>query len=550
MEKKNSFLKAVSMFSDCRTENGAISNSSTGSELIDQFAVSGNFRNRELDVVFGEQEELWRVNAEMALRFPFYLRMITRKVKVTNNFVTEKVQNGQGSRDESFKRLLWIAKEQPNSFYKNIWVLPMVGSWKDIWTMMYYDVQYNLNCIDQTYMFELLRQGISCEEHVELIKKFMPRIKSKSKLTTEWTKTTNKMAKDFAEYLGISAKEYNKFKASGKAHEFQKTICGGKYDEIKWNLIPGRALNLLVNSKFLDNHNLVESYTNWLIEQPTAKFTGYVYELGKQVRDNTIYHWRKDPICNLQLHQKITIDKQFDSLIETAKANGNINENVWVALDTSGSMACPTDANVSALDIATSLGVYFSTLNQGAFHKNVIMFDNVSRVKQLNGSFTEMMLQLPMDAMGGTNFQSVVDEICRVRRENPNIPLEDYPSTLLIVSDLQFNPTKSWRYERNEEIELTNYQAMKEKLYNVFPTEFVDSMKFIWWNVASRTKDYPARMDDGGCYMFSGYDGSIVSMLLGVDEVEQKPNEPKKTKTMEEVVFDALNQEILQQVKL
>ena len=54
MEKKNSFLKAVSMFSDCRTENGAISNSSTGSELIDQFAVSGNFRNRELDVVFGE----------------------------------------------------------------------------------------------------------------------------------------------------------------------------------------------------------------------------------------------------------------------------------------------------------------------------------------------------------------------------------------------------------------------------------------------------------------------------------------------------------------
>lgn len=550
MEKKNSFLKAVSMFSDCRTENGAISNSSSGSELIDQFAISGNFRNRELKDVFAEQEMLWKSNAVMALRFPFYLRMITRKVKVNSKFVTEKIQCGQGSRDESFKRLLWIAKEQPNSFYKNIWVLPMVGSWKDIWMLMYYDIAYGVNCINKDIMFELLRQGIASEEHVELIKKFMPRIKSKSKLTTDWTKTTNDLAKSFAEYLGISSKEYNKFKAGGTAHDFQKVICAREYDKIKWNMIPGRALNLLVNSKFLNNHELVEPYTNWLIEQPTAKFTGYVYELGKQVRNAMIYPWRKEPKCTLQLHQKVTIDKQFDSLIETAKSNGKINENVWVALDTSGSMGTPTDANVSAMDIAMSLGVYFSTLNQGAFHKNVIMFDNVSRVKQLSGSFTDMFSQLPMDSMGGTNFQSVVDEICRVRRENPNIPLEDYPSTLLVVSDMQFNPSNRWYYQRNEELELTNYQAMKEKLYNVFPREFVDSMKFIWWNVASRTKDYPARMEDGGCYLFSGYDGAIVSMLLGVDEIEQKPNEPKKQKSMEEVVFDALNQEILQQVKL
>ena len=40
--------------------------------------------------------------------------------------------------------------------------------------------------------------------------------------------------------------------------------------------------------------------------------------------------------------------------------------------------------------------------------------------------------------MGSTNFQSVVDEIVRIRKSNPNIPLEDYPSTLLVVSDMQF----------------------------------------------------------------------------------------------------------------
>ena len=72
-------------------------------------------------------------------------------------------------------------------------------------------------------------------------------------------------------------------------------------------------------------------------------------------------------------------------------------------------------------------------------------------------------------------------------------------------------------------------------------------MKFIWWNVRGNTTDFPARMDDGGCYMFSGFDGSIVSMLLNE---EQKPKDGKVQKTMEEMVNEALSQEILLQVNL
>lgn len=546
--EKNLFLNAVRTH-DTVTENGAVAHSSTGSEFIDQFASAGNYRNRNIYDVFVDQELLWKVNPKMALRFPFYLRMVTRKVKVHNNFVTEKVQNGQGSRDESFKRLLWIAQNHPTTFYKNIWVLPIIGSWKDLWTIMFYDIKFDINAIDRSIIFDLLYQGMKCDEHVELIKKFMPRIKSKSKLTTEWNTITNDLAKEFAKHLGLTAKEYNKSKASGTAHDFQKLICEQKYSEIKWNMIPGKALNLLVNSKFLDNHSLTDEYTKWIMGQPIAKFTGYVHELGKQVRECLQYTWRANTNeLNMPLYKKVTIDKQFDSLIETARANGKINSKVWTALDTSGSMGTRTDAGVTAMDICTSLGCYFSTLNEGAFHKNVIMFDNTSRVLQLNGSFTDMMTQIPYNAMGGTNFQSVVDEICRVRRENPTIPLEDYPDTLLIVSDMQFNPTNSWRYVQDTVVERTNYEAMKSKLYEVFPTEFVDSMKFIWWNVASSTKNYPARMDDGGCYMLSGYDGAIMSMILGTEE--EKTSEPKKMKSMEEIIHEALNQEILLQVNL
>lgn len=537
---ENLFMKAIGK-NDVLTENGAISNSSTGMAIVDQFGKAGNYMGRNIKDVFKDQKTIWKENVINALRFPFYLRLISRTIKINDGFITDKVQHGQGLRDESFKRLLWIAKNHKEQFYNNLWCLPIVGSWKDLFQMMFYDVEFETNCLDRKIFFQLLKEGLSYEEHSELIKKFMPRIKSKSKLTTNWTKVMNDIAKEFAKFMNWDNKTYNKFKSSGTAHEFQKQICGGMYKNINWNKIPGRALNLLVSSKFLENHNLVESYSEWLDKQPVAKYTGYVYELAMAYKNS--FKNNKIP-----LYKSKTLDKQFDSLIETAQKDSIIKENVWCALDTSGSMRWAFNGKVTAMDICLSLGVYFSTLNKGAFHKNVIMFDNKSYVKQLNGSFTEMLSQIPMNAMGGTNFQSVVDEICNIRLSHRDIPLEDYPTTLLIVSDMQFNPSNNPYSKVSDRSITTNYKEMKNKLYSVFPKKFVHSMKFIWWDVTSRKNDFPARIEDGGCYMISGFDGSIVNLILGEDKTKKEVE--KQTKTMEEMVEEALTQEILMQISL
>ena len=531
MDKTKVFIPDFSNFAI--TENGAVSYASTGKAIADQFGKAGTYRGRAIDAVFKEQEALWLENHLQAIRFPFYLRMITRKVKVNEKSVTEKVQKGQGARDESFKRLLWFSVHQPDIFYKNIWVLPMVGSWKDLWTLMYYDITLGLNSIDHNVIFDLINQGLKCKSHMELIKKFMPRIRSTKKCTTDWATITNNLAREFANYNGFSYKDCNKLKTSGTAHDFQKLICSGRYKDINWNLIPGRALNKLTAKDFLKKHDLEGDYIDWLEKQPTVKYTGYVYELGKEVIDNAHR--------GLPTHRRITIDKQFDELVKKAVEDGNVLGNVWCALDTSGSMTCGNLNGVSPFDICISLGAFFSTINTGAFHKNVIMFDNVSRVLQLKGTFTQMINKIisTTTAWGGTNFQSVVNEIVRIRKENPNIPLEDYPQTLLIVSDMQFNPVGG-----NKD---TNYVAMKKTLYEFFPKEFVDNMKFIWWQVNGNAKDVPATLADGGCYFFSGFDGSIVTLLLGGELAEFEKTE-KRQPTMEEMIGVALGQEILSYV--
>lgn len=541
------------------TENGALSNATTGSALIDQFGKAGNYRGRNISDVFNDQETIWEENEELAARFPFYLRMITRKIKVNDNAITEKVQKGQGARDESFKRLLWIARNHPTTFYNNIWILPLVGSWKDIWTLMFYDELYKTNAIDNMAMFELLNEGLKCDAQVDLVKKFMPRIKSMSKCKTDWTKCANKLAKQFADFNGLDyIKGYNKLKATGTAHDFQKIICGRDYSKLNWNRIPGRALNLLVNGKFLENQSLVDDYTEWVLKQPTAKFTGYVYELGKIVNENCPYSYQRniEVSSKLPLYKRVTIDRQFDELIKKAKEdNGGIQGNVWCALDTSGSMTTRVQGtNVTALDICTSLGVFFAELNTGAFHNNVIMFDNTSHVRKLTGSFTDRMCQLPMDAMGGTNFQSIVDEIIRIRRNHPNVPLSDYPQTILVVSDMQFNPSGGYSYhfyeKPSDKVVRTNYEEMKSKLATVFPQDFVDQMKFIWWDCTSRKSDFPATLENPDCYFFSGFDGSIITLLLGGDAKEVSEDGTVRTISMQELVQKALSQEMLSYIKI
>lgn len=537
----NDFLRAATNVA--RTENGALSYATTNSVCVDQFGKAGSFRGRDLADVFNDQEKLWQANPEFAVKFPFYLRMVTRKTKLADGTVTETPQRGQGARDESFKRLLWFAKNQPDVFYNNLWLLPVVGSWKDLWVLLTMD-----DTLDQTKVFSVIAEGCQNESQKDLVKKYLPQIRANKKCKTDWSIKTNNLAKAFCKWARWSAEEYRRFKSTGKAHTFQQYISKGMYDKLDWNKISGKALLNLSSGKFLTNHNLVNNYFDWISTTPTAKFNGYPYELGMKMFQLLHNNSMSAKVA------KMTMDAQFENLLKTAKENtGGITGNVWCALDTSGSMMgrISHDSNLSAYDVCISLGIYFSSLNEGAFHKNVIMFDDNSRVKQLSGTFSEMYSDIAKSstAWGGTNFQSIVDEIVRIRKTRPNIPLSDYPTTILVVSDMQFNPVTSWNDRHSTE--RTNYEAMKEKLAMVFPKDFVDSMKFVWWNVnGRRTVDMPATLDDGGNYFFSGFDGSVVTLLLGGEsQIVDKTTGEKRTPTMEELIEIAMNQDVLNLVK-
>lgn len=527
---ENQFLKATTT-TNTVTENGALSHSTSGLSdggiILDYFSKSATYVDREAESVFADISKIIASDKLLALKVIFYNRMITRKIKSLSN-ETELVQKGQGLKSEFRKAVIYLINNNPDLIYKNLWLIPMIGSWKDLF---HKDLVKHL---DVNKVVELIKQGLSSEYHRGLIAKYLPRIKSNGNIKNDEQLALNNFAKKICKKLHWGYTDYRKFKSSPEntAHLWQRLACANRWDEIEFGKISGKALSTLVNNKgkdkltTLERHGLVDKYTNWILNQPTAKFNGYVYELLKQTENN-----------NLKIHEKLTIDKQFDNLINVAKTdNGGIKGNVWCALDTSGSMGSIVTKNISAYDICVSLGIYFSTLNEGAFKDNVIMFDNTSRVLQLKGSFTDKVRQIrnTSTAWGGTNFQSVIDEIVRVRTNNPNIPVEDFPQTLLVVSDMQFNPVGG-----NTQ---TNYESAMKKLKSVGLPEIT----IVWWYVTGRSKDFPNKMDDKGVIMIGGFDGAIISNLLGgeTEKIDEVTKEVRKL-TPYENMLKALDQEIL-----
>lgn len=522
----NKFLTTL-FRANTRTENGAISNSSTGNLFLDYFSKAGTYRNRELETVFADISAMWDEDPKQALQVVFYNRMISRSIK---GFIeVENMQAGQGNKDEFRKSLIWIARYYPDSLNKNLWIVPLVGCWKDLWHADLIDE------LDADAVYRLIERGIASEYNKDLIAKYLPRIRSKSNVYNERHIKLNAFALGLIKHLKWSPVKYRKFKSSGKAHDFQKKMSNGLFTEIDFNSIPGKALHQLVNKKGKDDkttferHGIESTYLDWIKKQPVAKFTGYVYELMSVVNSK------------MSLSQKYTVDKQFDGLIQKTREGNSITENLWCALDTSGSMMAPV-ADTNAYNICISLGVYFSTLNQGVFKDQVIMFSDKSKVKKLAGSFSDKVMQIKSaeTAWGSTNFQSVIDEIVRVRLANTDIPISDFPSSLLVVSDMQFNPTLG--------NSMTNYRTAMKKLAAVG----LPKIRIIWWWVTGRGTDFPSTIDDKNVIMIGGFDGSILSLLLNEEVKETGLQMPKmnKQKGPYEAMQKALSQEVLELIQL
>lgn len=523
--------------------NGALKLTSTGDPFVDQFGLISQYRQlRPYSSISKDMQELWNIDPMYTLKLLFYIRLITRKVKFSNGTETSKVQKGAGLRHEAFMRMLWLAVNHSDVFYKNLPLFITIGSWKDIIQLMSYDLQYHgwdNKVLDFNKMSDFILAGLENPNTCNLVKKFLPTIKAKSKCKTLESQADTIIGKFLTHKLfdggefspKLHSKNYHlyrKLKSSGTAHEWQQMISRSQFN-IDFSKVHGRALALLVSGNYLKNHNLEKDYENWIKKQPVAKFTGFVYELFKGLN------------LNSPLYKKYTIDKQFENLIQTAK-EGSSESSFIVARDTSGSMSSNVKGlNISSNEVAKSIALYFSYLLKGQFANSYIEFDSKPELRYWEGnSPSDKYLKNTSYAYGSTNFLGIADLFIKIYKHTS---IEKFPKGLICISDGEFNDSGDNK---------TNFQSFKDRLLKAgFPKDYVDNFKIVLWDIPNtfygneeiRPK-FESYADTPNFFYMGGFDPAGITFLLGGEVNKSIPKTPR------ELFETAMNQEIMDYIQM
>ena len=546
MRSSNPFLNAAAKIASQTTDtgNGALKLTTSGSDFVDQFASITNYRApRSYSEIDKDMKVLWEQDPKLTTSLTLYIRMITRVTKYPDGTKTLTTQRGQGLKHEGIFRMIWIAVNYPDVFWKNIHLFISVGSWKDIITMLSYDLTYNGwegRVLDWKKFADLIIAGLENPETSELVKKYLPQIKSRGKCKTVDAEADTAIGKYICSVVFGAATEdaqklknyeaYRKLKSSGTAHTWQQLISQERFFDIDFDTVHGRALSQLVSSKFLSNNNLEDKYEAWISAKPIAKFTGYVYELFAPVKEGYVNK-------ELKKYQEDTINKQFYGMLEVAK-NGMKGENPFiVVVDTSSSMTSPVRGlKVSSYDVAKSMALYFSYLLEGKFNKCWLEFADKCKVNTWVGSNpVDNLKNDRSEAYGSTNFQSVGELFADFLKKG--IPESEFPKGILCVSDGCFNRTSS-----NE----SNYDRLLQTLKEAgFSKDYVDNFKVVLWDIPNNfyggdtTTVFEDFADRPGLFHMSGLDGSAVAFLMGTEYNATIP------KTSDELFLAAMDQEVL-----
>lgn len=505
------FIKEAEKATNVTLSNeGSLKYTTSGDEFINNFCSIARFREpRPYVDIAKDMYLLWSIDPKLCVKLALYIRLVSRKSHIFNED-TKEIQKGQGLKHEGIHRFLWLAYNHPTTFKMNIWLIIAAGSWKDVFEMMRIDLQNNgwkNRQLDWEFFESLINVGLVNNSTTHLVRKYFPTIQSHP--TTPEAIARTAIGKWIAKKLVKidSYKNYRIMKSHGIAHEWQQFISKQLYDKIKFDNIAGRALNLLVNSKFLDNHNLRDKYTEWIKNKPVAKYTGFVFELFKPLDPE--YNFMDIKYPEIDEATKLTINAQFNTLLKDA----NIQSKLLVARDISSSMlAKAKGCNMTSYSIAKALSLYFSEFLTGPFANSYIEFATECRLVKWKGNTpVDKWLNDSNNRFGSTNFFNISKLFVQLKEKG--IAESDFPEGILAISDGEFtDPIES---------NLTNFQAFRIALKTAgFSEEYLNKFKLILWDIPNNFYGktdtvFEEFADAPNCYHMSGYDPCIISFLLG-----------------------------------
>jgi hypothetical protein len=161
-------------------------------------------------------------------------------------------------------------------------------------------------------------------------------------------------------------------------------------------------------------------------------------------------------------------------------------------------------SGVTCLDVSVSLGLYLADKNKGKFKDTFLTFSAKPQLLNLKGNILDKIKQMIESKWEmNTNLHAAIEKILQVAIEG-NVPQEEMPQTLLILSDMQFDQCA--RYD----------DSAMQMIARKYADAGYAMPNIVFWNLSAHD-NVPAKFDDKGVALVSGFSPAIVKGVLAAD---------------------------------
>lgn len=477
------------------TENGAVKRTSTGTKLLDMFALGGAYRSRSDEDVILLFKNAYEENPVYALKCLFYLR---------------DVRGGQGERRFFRVCLKWAADHYTAAMQRNLEYVSEFGRWDDLYSF----VGTKLESAAFAMMKTQLELDVACKTP-SLLAKWL---KSENTSSQESRMLGNMTRK----YLGMTHKQYRKTLSilRERINVLERLMSENRWDEIEFDKIPSKA-GLKYRNAFARRDIIKAKYEAFAKDETTkvnAK-TLYPYECVAEALKvmGVGYGYYYGSPKSYSDTDRLMVNKYWANL---ADYFNNATFNGMAIVDTSGSMVRQDDA-AAPINVAISLGMYCAEKAQGPFHNKFMTFSSNPTFVEIEGvDFCDKVSRMLGAKWGGnTNIEAAFDLMLNTAIRN-HCSQDEIPKNLIVISDMEFDSCVT-----SGPVSRDRWGGYGNRLSNASRETLFESMKKKWakygyqmpkltfWNVDARSNNIPMK-DDGTVSYVSGMSPVLYEQIM------------------------------------
>lgn len=322
---------------------------------------------------------------------------------------------------------------------------------------------------------------------ITLLAKWMPSINTSSSVTRAW-------AHFFARNFGWSEKQYRQTlsKLRKYLNVTERQMSLQEWGEIDYAKVPSLA-NLRYKDAFLKHDE--------------KRRSEYLSKLAKgETKINSAVNFPHDVVHKYSFGWNLSIydyDETLEQLWKNLKETPGLKDTLVVRDDSYSMTFNLGKTDITALEVATALGIYCAEHCSETYKNKIISFSENPKYLDFSNKYSlhdKLAYLYKHSEAANTNIRKVFQLILKTAIDN-KLKQEDLPKQILIISDMEFDAGVSYQGNPIEESTVEF-----EKHGYTLP-------KLVFWNVNSRTGTIPIIQNELGVYLLSGFSPNILNLI-------------------------------------